>query len=232
MTSPRGKLLLVEDEELIGTMVRMNLEAEGHVVRWVRDGDTARTEALDEAFDLVVLDIALPGSDGFAVLRALRSADLTVPILMLTARSGVDDKVRALDLGADDYLTKPFDMSELLARVRALVRRAQGERALPAGQMVRVGRCEVDLATREATTLEGVVVLTEKEAGVLALLVRAAGRPCSRADLLEHAWGMDVSPTERTVDNVIVRLRRLLEEDPAQPRHILTLRGVGYRYSA
>jgi len=225
-----GRLLVVEDEELIGTMVRMNLEAEGYGVEWVRDGESARKAATTSSWDLVVLDIGLPGADGFDVLTTLRDADVDAPVLMLTARGQVQDKVRALDAGADDYLTKPFDMAELLARVRALVRRAQGDRVLPVGERVRVGSHEVDLESRSASSNEGEVQLTEKEAGVLDALVRASGQPRSRADLLEAVWGMEVSPTERTVDNVIVRLRRLFETDPASPRHIVTVRGVGYRF--
>jgi DNA-binding response OmpR family regulator len=232
----RERLLLVEDEDLIGTMVRMNLESEGYDVVWVKGGDEALRAADRGRFDLILLDIGLAGTagssvnDGFEVLRSLRARGVGTPVLMLTARAEVNSKVEALKMGADDYLTKPFDIAELLARVRALVRRSQAERELPAGSVVRFGRYEMNLETREAVTNQGKIVLTEKETGLMRLLVSASGQPVSRADVLDHVWGMDVSPSDRTVDNVVVRLRRLFEPDPSRPRHIMTVRGVGYRF--
>jgi len=226
------KLLLVEDEDLIGTMVRMNLEAEGYDVVWVKEGNEALEAAAKRRFDLILLDIGLAGtvSDGFEVLRSLRARGLGTPVLMLTARGEIGAKVEALHIGADDYLTKPFDIAELAARVRALVRRSQAERELPSGSVVRFGRYEINLETREALTNQGNVVLTEKETGLMRLLVSASGQPVSRADVLDHVWGMDVSPTDRTVDNIVLRLRRLFEPDHSRPRHIVTVRGVGYRF--
>ena len=224
-----SKVLLVEDDELLGTTVRLNLESEGFEVDWVTRGDRAVERAEARRFDLVLLDIALPGLDGFGVLEALRADGSGVPVLMLTVRGEVEAKVRALEQGADDYLTKPFDMAELLARVKALLRRAQGERRIPAERIVMIGPHEVNLETREASTEQGKVVLSEREVAVLELLVRAGGQPLTRSDILDEAWGMDAFPTARTVDNFLMRLRKLFEEDPRHPRYILTVRGVGYR---
>ncbi|MFH1465712.1 MAG: response regulator transcription factor [Pseudomonadota bacterium] len=225
-----SRILLVEDDELVGTMVSMNLEADGHAVRWSRDGTAGLTLATGEPFDLVILDISLPGQDGFSVLSGMRRRGIGTPVLMLTARSDVGSKVRALDAGADDYLAKPFDVAELVARVRAMVRRSRAEREVPADQVITFDRYRIDLNSREAITNEGPMVIGEKEAAILALLVRADGRVLSRADILEEVWGLDAYPVERTVDNYLVRLRRYFEPDPAQPCHILTVRGAGFRF--
>jgi DNA-binding response OmpR family regulator len=225
-----SRILLVEDDELVGTMVSLNLEADGHSVCWCRDGTGGLATARSEPFDLLLLDIALPGIDGFALLASLRRGGIGAPVLMLTARSDVGSKVRALDAGADDYLAKPFDLSELVARVRALVRRARAEREVPADLVISFDRYRLDLTTREAVTNEGPMVIGEKEAAILALLVRADGRVLTRADILEEVWGLDAYPVERTVDNYLVRLRRYFEPDPAQPCHILTVRGAGFRF--
>jgi DNA-binding response OmpR family regulator len=230
MTSAAGpSLLLAEDDELLGQMISLNLEAEGYQVSWIRDGQLASDAVLQQPFDLLVLDISLPGLDGLSLLRRLRQRELGLPVLMLTVRSDVDTKVEALEGGADDYVTKPFELAELLARVRALLRRSRAERQIPASQLVRIGPYEVNLETREAQSKEGTVVLSEREAALLDLLVRAGGKPLSRHDILDEIWGMDAFPTVRTVDNFLLRLRKLFEVDPRRPRHILTVRGVGYR---
>lgn len=227
-----SRILLVEDDELVGTMVRMNLENVGHELRWCRDGLEAQGAALEDPYDLVLLDISLPGQDGYAVLRAMRGAGVGTPVLMLTARSDVGSKVMALDQGADDYLAKPFDIAELVARVRALVRRSTAERQLPASRVISFDRYRLDLDSRVAETNEGRVVLAEKEADIMALLVRSDGAVLSRADIIEEVWGLDAFPVERTVDNYLVRLRKLFEPDPRRPRHILTVRGAGFRFLA
>jgi len=225
------KVLLVEDEELVGTMVRMNLEGEGFLVSWARDGEAGLTAGLGEQFDLILLDIALPGRDGLSLLGDLRRGGVSTPVLMLTARTEVKTKVEALDQGADDYLAKPFDVTELLARVRALVRRSQAERELPSDSIIRFGEgYEINLDTREAVTNDGTMILSEKEAALMRMLVRFQGQPIPRADMIEEVWGMDKFPTGRTVDNFILRLRRWFEKEPEKPRHILTVRGVGYRF--
>jgi len=227
-----SRILLVEDDELVGTMVCMNLENQGHELRWCRDGVQGLEAATETPFDLVLLDISLPGSDGFAVLQGMRKRGVGTPVLMVTARSDVGSKVKALDMGADDYLAKPFDIAELVARVRALVRRSTAERQVPASRVLRFDRYRIDLDSREAETNEGLVVVGEKEAEILALLVRADGAVLSRADIIEEVWGLDAFPVERTVDNYLVRLRKLFEPDPRQPRHILTVRGAGFRFIA
>ncbi len=225
------KVLVVEDEELVGTMVRMNLEGEGYQVSWARDGEDGLAAGLREQFDLILLDIALPGRNGLELLGDLRAGGVTTPVLMLTARTDVNVKVEALDQGADDYLAKPFDVSELLARVRALVRRSQAERELPSDRIIRFGESyEINLDTREARSNDGLVTLSEKEAALMRMLVSFQGQPIPRADMIEEIWGMDKFPTGRTVDNFILRLRRLFESEPERPHHILTVRGVGYRF--
>jgi two-component system alkaline phosphatase synthesis response regulator PhoP len=225
------RILLAEDEELIGRMVELNLRHDGHEVVWERTGTDAERRALSEPWDLLVLDVMLPGVTGFQIARAVRDADLTVPVLMLTARADTASKVRGFDAGADDYLVKPFDMAELKARVHALIRRSQGSRHLPSSQVVRFGRYEVNLESHEAVTNQGLITLSDKEARLMALFLRHRGETLARADILEDVWGMDAFPTERTVDNLIVKLRRAFEPDPENPTHILSVRGQGYRFN-
>jgi two-component system, OmpR family, alkaline phosphatase synthesis response regulator PhoP len=225
-----SRFLLVEDDELVGTMVAMNLRSATDEVTWVKNGREALDVALGSAFDLLLLDISLPGMDGIEILRTVRQRGLGTPVLMLTARSDTRSKVAALGLGADDYLAKPFDVAEMVARVRALVRRARADRTLPSDRVLRFGPYAVNLETRVATTNEGEVVLNEKEAAILEKLVRRSPLPVSRTEFLEEVWGMDAFPTERTVDNFLLRLRKLFEPDPANPSHILTVRGTGYRF--
>ena len=224
------RILVVEDEDLVGTMVRLNLKSAGYQVVWVRNGGEAAERAAVEPFDLILLDISLPGMGGLSVLEKLRSLGVGTPIMMLTARADVPTKVRALDFGADDYLAKPFHVEEMLARVNALVRRSQAERTIPADHIVQVGDHQVNLETRRAHTEDGEVTLSEKEAALVKLLLRSRGRVLSRSDILEEVWGMDVLPSERTVDNFILRLRKLFEPDPENPIHVLTVRGEGYRF--
>ena len=224
------RILLAEDEELIGRMVELNLRHEGYDVTWVTSGTDAVTAGETQPWDLLILDVMLPGQTGFQVAAALRSRELTMPILMLTARTDLTSKVRGLDAGADDYLTKPFDMAELLARVRALIRRSQGSRHVPSSQVIQFGRYEVNLETLEATTNVGKVQLTDKEASLMAFFARHRGETLSRSDILDEVWGMDANPTERTIDNVVVRLRRYFEPDPNTPNYIVSVRGTGYRF--
>lgn len=225
-----AKVLLVEDEELVGTMVQMNLQSAGYQVTWARDGLQAIAAVERQAFDLLLLDISLPGQDGLEVLSDVRRREIMTPVMMLTARSEVATKVEALKGGADDYLPKPFDVSEMLARVEALVRRSQADRLPPVDALISFGDYSLNIETREAVTNDGQIVLGEKEAAILDLLVRARGRTLTRSDILEQVWGMSVSPTERTVDNFILKLRKLFEPDVNNPRHIITVRGLGYRF--
>ena len=224
------KILLVEDEELIGTMVKLNLTQEGFEVVWYREGKPALLAARHELFDLILLDIMLPDSNGIDLARSLRTQGIGAPILMLTARGDVSSKVESLEAGADDYLIKPFDIRELIARVRALIRRSQGERQPPSSALLAIGQNRINLETREVVTSDGNIILSEKETALVELFVRNAGKTLSRADILEEVWGMDVNPTERTVDNFILHLRRLFESNPSRPRHFITVRNVGYRF--
>jgi two-component system, OmpR family, alkaline phosphatase synthesis response regulator PhoP len=225
-----SKALLVEDEELVGTMVRMNLESAGFVVVWQRSGSQVVELAGQTAFDVILLDISLPERDGLTILDELRQKNINTPVMMLTARGDTATKVQALEMGADDYLPKPFDVAEMIARVNALVRRSQSDRELPSDHVIKLGNFQINTETREATCNEGDIILGEKEVDIIKLLVKARGKTLSRSDILEDVWGMDVSPTERTVDNFIMRLRKLFEPDPDRPRHIVTVRGSGYRF--
>lgn len=212
-------------------MVRLNLEQDGYEVLWHRAGEPALAALLGSRFDLVLLDIGLPGWSGIETARRIRQAGVGTPILMLTARDDVQSKVQALDGGADDYLCKPFDMPELLARVRAQIRRSQGTLEVPTDKELRLGHARIDLERRALQTPDGQWhELSDKEAALVQLIARNPGRALSRADILEEVWGMDAMPTERTVDNFIVRLRRWIEPEPDHPRHILTVRGSGYRF--
>lgn len=225
------RILLVEDDNLIGTMVRLNLEQDGYQVDWQRSGEAALAAMRNQRFDCLLLDIGLPGVTGIEVARNIRKQGINTPIVMLTARDDVPTKVAALDSGADDYVCKPFDRAELLARVRAQIRRSQGSLEVPTDQELRVGVAVVNLERRALRTEDGTWhELSDKEAMLVQFIARNPGRALSRADILEEVWGMDATPTERTVDNFIVRLRRWIEPTPDHPRHIVTVRGWGYRY--
>jgi DNA-binding response OmpR family regulator len=230
MTS-RDRILLVEDDELIGTMVELNLEHARFEVVWARSAEDAQRHLDRGRFDAMLLDLMLPGMDGMQLAASLRRAGVTTPILMLTVRDDTRTKVAALEGGIDDYLAKPFDVEELVARVRALIRRGQSLAEIPATSRIAVAGGEVLLDSHQfRDRTGGLHDLSEKEAHLLALLARSAGRTLTRSDVIEEVWGMDAIPTERTVDNFILRLRRLVESDPERPSHIVTVRGRGYRW--
>jgi DNA-binding response OmpR family regulator len=227
-------ILVIEDEDHLAQGLQYNLEAEGHRVRVEVDGASgaARLEDSSVSYDLVVLDLMLPGMSGFEVARRARAAGNFVPILILTAKDDTQDLIRGLEEGADDYLTKPFRLEELLARVRGLLRRRRwdGVAAPPDGpRSVAIGRVTVFFDRFELETPEGTVNLTTREAGLLRALVDRAGEAVTRGELLEEVWGLRPQTKTRVVDNFIVRLRRYLEEDPSRPRHIVSVRGHGYR---
>jgi len=221
-----SRILIVEDEPAIALALGDDLTLEGYEVEVVGDGDAASRAARERPYDLIVLDVMLPKKDGFDVCREVRRAGVRTPILMLTAKTQEAEKVMGLDVGADDYLTKPYGRHELRARVRALLRRA----APDAAGTVRLGDVEVDLGRAEVRRGGERVELTALELKLMAAFVTARGRVVTRQQLLDAAWGADIAITERVVDNQILNLRRKIEPDPAHPRFIASVRGLGYRF--
>ncbi|MGA7398683.1 MAG: response regulator transcription factor [Candidatus Sulfotelmatobacter sp.] len=244
-----SRVLVVEDEAHLAQGLCFNLQAEGYSAEVVGDGEAATDRLLGkkENFDAVVLDIMLPGKDGFSVVSELRAARNYVPVLMLTARSRPEDVLKGFAAGADDYLPKPFDLSILLARLQGLLRRSQWMRAdhpagnaPPASDAASVGDFgtfsfsgkTIDFGVLELRTADNVIHLTLMESELLRYLVRNDGRVVSRKQILEEVWGLHEDTDTRAIDNFMVRLRRYIEDDPAEPRHLLTVRGVGYRFLA
>lgn len=226
-----ARVLVVEDNRNLAEGLRSNLEFEGHEAEIARDGTGGLIRARTRSHDLIVLDLMLPGLDGFRVLEALRAERIPTPVLVLTARGDEADKVRGLRGGADDYVTKPFALRELLARVEALLRRARaasGQRAEP-GRGFRFGDIVVDPTTRVVTRDGRPVPLRPKEFDLLAALFRRGGGVVGRSELLREVWGYHESVLSRTLDTHVGELRRKLEQDPAVPRYILTVRKTGYR---
>ena len=223
------RILIVEDEETILMALQDDLELEGYEVASASDGLQGLARAREGGFDLIILDVMLPGLDGFEVCKRLRAEGMTTPIIILTAKSQEVDKVLGLELGADDYVTKPFSPRELLARVKAGLRRGK-----PAPQAVgpcRFGNVEVDLKKYQATKNGAPVDLTTREFDLLRYLIENRDRAVHRFDILEKVWGGDTSVFPRTVDTHIAHLRRKLEDDPAKPSFIVGVRGVGYRFA-
>lgn len=236
-TAPR--ILIVEDEESIAQGLVLNLERKGFQPVLARDGQEALEKAAAGRFDLILLDLRLPRIDGFEVCQRLRAADNFTPVLMLTARNQPDDVVYGLKLGADDYVVKPFDLGELLARVEGLLRRQSWERstAEPRGDLesagtglFRFGDFWVDFRSYQAQTRQGVRELSAKEMAVMKVFAQRPGQVVTRRELLAEVWELPNHPNTRVVDNVIVALRRAFEESSWRPRHILSVRGVGYRF--
>ena len=223
------RVLVVEDNEALAFGLRNNLEIEGYAVDVAADGPTGLAAARREPPDLVVLDLMLPGMDGYRVLRQLREDGLTMPVLILTARGEEADKVLGFRLGADDYVTKPFGVLELLARLEALLRRSRPAARGAAPAIERFGEIEVDNATRSVRRGGQEVALTPMEFDLLVALLRRNGAVASRLELLKQVWGHSSAVLTRTVDTHIGELRRKLEADPSAPRHILTVRKAGYR---
>jgi DNA-binding response OmpR family regulator len=238
-----SQILIVEDEVHLARGLRFNFEAEGHQVSLVENGE----DALDiivrhpDGVDVVVLDIMLPGKDGFWVVKELRRRQIFVPVLMLTARGRPEDVLKGFESGADDYLPKPFELAILLARLRSLLRRTQWMKGAATGDavaenaksdVISIGDKTVDFTRLELHSGDEVIRLTVMEAELLAFLVRNAGRPVSRKQILDQVWGLREDTDTRAIDNFVVRLRRYLEDDPSSPRHLLTVRGVGYRFVA
>lgn len=229
------RLLVVEDDKPLADGLCRNLEIEGFEVEWVGAGETALDQLAgdDSPFRLLILDIMLPGIDGFEVCRRLRADDNHIPILFLTARGSDADRILGLQLGADDYLTKPFLVEELVLRVRGILRRAEwSQTPAPIGPTVAVGDHHVDLRTMRATTLAGPVALTEREVMLIRFFAENDGRVVTRGELLERVWGYTFDTSTRTLDTFVHRLRKHFEPDPRSPRHFHTVRGVGYRFTS
>jgi DNA-binding response OmpR family regulator len=228
-----SRILIVEDEAHLADGLRFNLEAEGHTVDVDGDGQSAleRLLANRTAYDAVVLDVMLPGRNGFEVVKQLRTEGHYVPVLMLTARSRPADVLQGFEAGADDYLPKPFELQILLARLHGLLRRRQWmqQDQHEHEQLTFAGRT-LDLETLELRVGDKAYQLTQMECDLLQYLVRNAGRPVSRKAILEEVWDLREDTDTRAIDNFIVRLRRYLEADPTKPKHLLTVRGVGYKF--
>ena len=229
-----ARVLVVEDEPGLVLTLEDRLRAEGYVVGVARDGDEGLNRATAESWDLVLLDGMLPRKSGFDVCRELRAKGVKTPVLMLTARGQVSDRVVGLKLGADDYLVKPFDMSELLARIEARLRRdaAPAGAAPKAPAVVTLGPLHVDFRRAEATKSGAPVELSGKEFHLLRYFIEHQGATISRAELLGAVWGYSTVPFTRTVDVHVANLRRKLEDDPARPSMILTIHGLGYKFVA
>lgn len=221
------RLLVIEDEAPMRTALVETLKAEGYRVQSAHDGPAGLEMACTGCYDLVLLDVMMPGLDGFSVCRAMRDRGREMPVLMLTAKGQVDDRVQGLDSGADDYLMKPFSLKELLARVRALLRRS--ERGQAVGDIFEIGGAMVDLRRQIVRRGGSEETLSEKETGMIRLLAAHPGQAVSREKFLDVVWGYHAYPSTRTVDNFMAALRAKLEADPATPRHLVTVRGVGYR---
>jgi DNA-binding response OmpR family regulator len=222
------RILIVEDDPAIGIALEDDLRLEGYVVERVQDGDAAIARGRTGAFDLILLDVMLPKKDGFDVCRELRRSGVDSMILLLTARTSEIDKVVGLDLGANDYVTKPYSPKELRARVRALLRRPSTERS--GDEVARFGDCEVDFARGELRRSGKPMPTTPLEFKLLGFFTRRAGRVLTRRVLIDEVWGRETAITERVVDNQIANLRRKIEPSPAAPRFLKSVRGIGYRF--
>lgn len=231
MDTEKPHIMLVEDEIHLARGICFNLEEEGCRISHFADGEKALEALQIEHFDLIILDVMLPGMDGFQVCRAVRELDGRVPILMLTARSEESDRVHGLETGADDYLTKPFNLVEFLLRVKGMLRRSSWYRPDPVEEGYCFGANEVFLLSYRARTAQGEIDLTEMEVRVLSIFFQKEGQAIPRGELLQTVWGYSSDTETRTLDNFVVRLRRYFEPDPAKPAHFQTVRGVGYRFS-
>ena len=225
------RILLVEDEESIRELIQLNLEEEGYEVVSTGNGRKALDMIAGQHFDLLLLDVMLPEVDGFSITEQVRLTNHEVPILILTAKDMAQDRVAGLKRGADDYLTKPFNLEELLLRVSNLLRRSQRVKGEVA-DLYEFGNNRVNFETFEATTFRGeTITLTKKEAMLLKLLVERKNEVVSRNQILQAVWGYDVFPSTRTIDNFILAFRKYFEEDPKQPRYFHSIRGVGYKFT-
>jgi DNA-binding response OmpR family regulator len=218
-------ILFVEDEAKIANFVQSGLKEQGFVVDYCDNGDEGYTRALDNEYDAIVLDIMVPGKDGLSILKNLRRKGQNVPVILLTARNELDDRIEGLNLGADDYLAKPFFVEELVARIYAVVRRSAGDRQ----NLVCVGPIKLDRITREVTCNQHVIELTTREFNLLEYLMRSPGRVFTRTQILEHIWGYDFNPSTNVVDVCVQRIRKKIDSIGGAG-WIESIRGVGYRF--
>ncbi|MDO9693348.1 MAG: response regulator transcription factor [Candidatus Latescibacteria bacterium] len=225
----KRRILVVEDDEHLADGMRLNLELEGYEPVVAVSAEEGLHYWKRGGVDLVLLDVMLPGMDGFAFCRKIREEGDRVPVLFLTARGRDDDRVRGLEMGGDDYITKPFNLRELLARIKGIFRREEWRRETTAPDTLEIGDSVVDLRSLTVTNPRGVHALKDKEAMILRVLAEKDGEPVARRTILDRIWGYDAYPTTRTVDNFILNLRKIIEADPASPAHILTVHGTGYR---
>jgi len=232
MTDASPRILVVDDETNLAEGIAENLEAEGYDVECAADGLRGLDRAREDAWDLMVLDVMMPGLDGFAVCETLRAEDNQLPILFLTARDETDDRVQGLAAGGDDYLTKPFDLRELLLRVQAILRRGRWYAEATTTPTLGFAGNEISWRSYRATSHDGRTHdLTHKEAMILKCLADREGEIVSREEILEMVWGYEAFPSTRTIDNFIVRLRKRFEREPENPAHLHTARGIGYRFT-
>jgi DNA-binding response OmpR family regulator len=223
------RILVIEDEPQMLLGLRDNLELEGYEVQTAADGDEGLARAASFGPDLVILDVMLPRKNGFDVCRELRARSTATPIVMLTARSAETDKVLGLELGADDYVTKPFSITELLARVRAVLRRAGAQRP-PISEQVRIGDIDIDFKLHQARRGKTRIEFTAREFDLLHYFVQHTGQVVTREQILNEVWGYEEFPTTRTIDNFVAKLRQKIERSPHAPEHILTIHGSGYKF--
>ena len=227
------KILIIEDHEAILIGLEDNLKHEGYEVITARDGKTGLDLALHMPVNLLILDLMLPGMDGYSVCKELKDRNLEIPIIMLTAKGKERDKIHGLELGADDYVTKPFSIKELLARVKAVLRRYE-KTGLPEKEKIAMyifGDVTLDLRKYEAYKGKKALKLTKLEFDIIEYLIRHKGEVISRDQLLNEIWGYDVFPATRTVDNFVVRIRKAIEDDPRNPKYIMSIRSVGYKFN-
>jgi DNA-binding response OmpR family regulator len=226
----RQRILVIEDEPSLGMAIRDELEFEGFEASVVEDGKAGLDRILAEPPDLVVLDLMLPGRSGFEICREVRDRGMATPIIMLTARAQEVDRIRGLELGADDYMVKPFSLAELLARIRAVLRRAQGASRTEAGtEILEVGELQLDVRRQELSRRGRKIELTHKEFQLLEFLLRHPGEVIGRDEFLRRVWGEDVYVTPRTVDTHMATLRKKIEDEVDRPRYIQSVRGAGYK---
>ncbi len=224
------RILLVEDEPSLCDTIKLNLELEGYTVQIARDGKSALKSFKSERFNLIILDVMLPEMDGFTVCEAIRLENPEIPVLFLTAKNSSSDRVYGLKIGADDYLTKPFNLEELLLRVQNLLRRSVKSQDSPGLTDYKIGDAQINFTNQEIIKGKETIHLTRKEALLLKLLIERRNEVVSREHILETVWGYDIYPSTRTIDNFMVSFRKYFEKDPGNPQYFQSVRGIGYRF--